>query len=79
MEEIFCSGFRCPSLGLPPLCLGTSRQGRTEGPTLLLYIRAARGEDCRSSVSAAKTILVSNHTGRENKKHQNRGMEERLR
>jgi len=42
-------------------------------------MRAARGEDCRSSVSAARTILVSNHTGREKKLHQNRGMEERLR
>jgi hypothetical protein len=32
--------FQCPSLGLPPSCLGTSKQGRGSGPTLLLFWKA---------------------------------------
>lgn len=31
-----CPCFTCPSLGLSPFCLGTSKQGRISGPTLLL-------------------------------------------
>jgi hypothetical protein len=30
--------FQCLSLGVPPLCLGTSKKGGAEGPTLPIYI-----------------------------------------
>jgi len=32
--------FECSSFGLLPLCLGTSKQGRAKGPTLLANVRA---------------------------------------
>jgi hypothetical protein len=32
--------FQCLFLRLPPLCLGTSKQGRASSPTLLLYIHS---------------------------------------
>ncbi len=32
--------FECSSFGLLPLCIGTSKQGRANGPTLLANVRA---------------------------------------
>ncbi len=61
--------FECSSFGILALCLGTSKQGRAKGPTLLVNVRACPEMldelQCQEGkLEAYRFIVPSNYTGK---------------